>query len=56
VSADGERIVLEYAADRDAAAMLLAKLIEQKIPVAAFAPNAVGLEEAYLRSEVAQVD
>jgi hypothetical protein len=56
VNADGERIVLEYRADRDAAAALLAKLVEQKVPVASFAPNAPGLEEAYLRTEVAQVD
>jgi ABC-2 type transport system ATP-binding protein len=56
VNADGERIVLEYSSSRDDATALLAKLIEQKIPVASFAPNAPGLEEAYLRHEVAQVD
>ena len=56
VNADGERIVLEFHSARDDAAALLAKLIEQKIPVASFAPNAPGLEEAYLRTEVAQVD
>jgi ABC-2 type transport system ATP-binding protein len=53
---DGDRIVLEYGASRDAAAALLARLIEQKLPVAAFTPNAPGLEEAYLRTEIAQVD
>jgi hypothetical protein len=31
-------------------------LIEHRIPVAAFTPNAPGLEEAYLRTEIAQVD
>jgi ABC-2 type transport system ATP-binding protein len=56
VNADGERIVLEYSNGRDDAAALLAKLIEQKVPIASFAPNALGLEEAYLRTEVAQVD
>ena len=56
VNADNERIVLEYLSARDDAAALLAKLIELKIPVASFAPNAPGLEEAYLRTEVAQVD
>ena len=56
VEADGDRVVLEYGATRDAAAELLAKLIDRKIPVAAFTPNAPGLEEAYLRTEIAQVD
>jgi ABC-2 type transport system ATP-binding protein len=56
INADGERVVLEYLSSRDHAAALLATLIEQKIPVAAFSPNAPGLEEAYLRTEVAQVD
>ena len=56
VNVDGERIVLEYSSTRNDAAKLLAKMIEQKIPVASFAPNAPGLEEAYLRTEVAQVD
>ena len=56
LSVDGDRIILEYAASRDAAAQLLARLIEQRIPIAAFSPNAPGLEEAYLRTEIAQVD
>jgi ABC-2 type transport system ATP-binding protein len=56
VSVDGERIVLEYGASRDAAAVLLSQLVERKLPVAAFTPNAPGLEEAYLRTEIAQVD
>jgi hypothetical protein len=53
---DGERIVLEYGASRDAASELLAALVQRRLPVAAFAPNAPGLEEAYLRTEIAQVD
>jgi len=56
IDADGDRIVLEYASARADAAELLQRLIEKSIPVAAFAPNAPGLEEAYLRTEVAQVD
>src|SRR5688500_1090435 len=56
IQADGDRVVLEYGASRDAAAELLAKLVERKIPVAAFGANAPGLEEAYLRTEIAQVD
>jgi ABC-type multidrug transport system ATPase subunit len=56
VQIDGERLVVEYGASRDDAAALLAQLIERSIPVAAFTPNAPGLEEAYLRTEIAQVD
>jgi ABC-2 type transport system ATP-binding protein len=56
IDADGDRVVFEYASTRDDAARLLQELIERKLPVAAFAPNAVGLEEAYLRTEIAQVD
>jgi len=55
-SCDGQRVTLEYSSERDDAAKLLAQLIKMEFPVASFAPNAVGLEEAYLRSEVAQVD
>jgi ABC-2 type transport system ATP-binding protein len=56
IEADGDRIVLEYGASRDDAAALLAQLIERKLPVSAFTANAPGLEEAYLRTEIAQVD
>src|SRR5687768_14134838 len=56
IDADGDRVVLEYGATRDDAAVLLARLVERKVPVAAFSPNAPGLEEAYLRTEIAQVD
>jgi ABC-2 type transport system ATP-binding protein len=53
---NGERITLEYGSSRADAAELLARLIELKLPVAAFTANAPGLEEAYLRTDVAQVD
>jgi ABC-2 type transport system ATP-binding protein len=56
VDGDGERITLEYGSSRDDAALLLARLIELKLPVAAFTANAPGLEEAYLQTDVAQVD
>jgi ABC-2 type transport system ATP-binding protein len=56
VNADGDRIVIEYSSSTDAAAELLAKLVARKLPIAAFSPNAAGLEEAYLRTEIAQVD
>jgi ABC-2 type transport system ATP-binding protein len=56
VAIDGDRITLEYDSGRDEAALLLGKLVAMKLPIASFAPNALGLEEAYLRTEVAQVD
>jgi ABC-2 type transport system ATP-binding protein len=56
VQVENERVVFEYAADRASAARLLADLIARGIPVASFAPNMPGLEEAYLRSGIGQVD
>ena len=56
VQVDRERITLEYANDRDAAVLLLAKLVEMKLPVASFTANPVDLEEAYLRVGIEQVD
>src|SRR4051812_8016445 len=47
---DTDRISLEYATDRSAAAELLAALMARKLPVASFTANAPGLEEAYLRT------
>ena len=56
VRVERDRVVLEYGSDRDEAAALLAQLVARGLPVASFAPNAPGLEEAYLRSGIAQVD
>jgi len=56
VQAERDRAVFEYAAGRDAAAALLADLVARGLPIASFAPNPAGLEEAYLRSGIAQVD
>lgn len=56
VQVDRERVTLEFYSDREEAAGLLAKLIEQKVPVASFSANAIGLEEAYLRTGIKQVD
>jgi ABC-2 type transport system ATP-binding protein len=53
---DTTKLTFEYGSSADDAAELLAKLVERKVPVAAFTPDAPGLEEAYLRAEVAQVD
>jgi ABC-2 type transport system ATP-binding protein len=56
VAAENQRVVFEYAADKESAAALLADLIGRGIPVASFVPNTPGLEEAYLRSGIGQVD
>ena len=51
-----DRASFEYASDRAAAAALLAELITRQVPVASFVPHAPGLEEAYLRIGIRQVD
>ncbi len=56
LNVDGDRIALEFSSSPDSAAKLLAELVAKKLPVASFSPNAAGLEEAYLRTEIAQVD
>jgi ABC-2 type transport system ATP-binding protein len=53
---DRERVTIEFSTDREAAAALLRKLIAMDLPIASFAPHAPGLEEAYLRTGIAQVD
>ena len=56
VRIDGDRLTLEFARDRAAAADTLRKLIESGLPVAEFRPLQQDLEQAYLRSGIAQVD
>jgi ABC-2 type transport system ATP-binding protein len=56
IRTDTASVSFEFGAGADEAAELLAKLVEQKVPVAAFAPESLGLEEAYMRADVAQVD
>ena len=53
---DRDRVTLEYGSEREAAARLLAELVRREVPVASFSPNAPGLEEAYLRTGIRQVD
>jgi len=50
------QVILEYDSQPDAAAALLRQLIQKDLPIASFSPNAPGLEEAYLRSGIKQVD
>lgn len=56
VEVDRDRLTLEYSSGRQDAAALLADLVVRQVPVAAFSPNAPGLEEAYLRTGIRQVD
>ena len=56
VQVENERITLEFDSDRSRAATLLAELVKRELPVASFSANAAGLEEAYLRTGIRQVD
>ena len=56
VEIDNQHVVFEYLTGADHAAVLLAELVKQEIPIASFAPHTAGLEEAYLRAGIAQVD
>jgi ABC-2 type transport system ATP-binding protein len=51
-----DRVSLEYDADPRSAAELLASLVRNGVPVSAFGKQASGLEQAYLRSGIGQVD
>jgi ABC-2 type transport system ATP-binding protein len=56
VQIERDRIVLEYGADKEAAAKLLAMLVAARVPVAGFTAMKADLEEAYLRAGIGQVD
>jgi ABC-2 type transport system ATP-binding protein len=56
VQLDRDRVTFEFASARDEAAELLAKLVNRRVPVASFVPHRPGLEEAYLRIGIEQVD
>jgi ABC-2 type transport system ATP-binding protein len=56
VQVDNDRVTIEFFIERDRAANLLRELITQRIPVASFAASTHGLEEAYLRTGIRQVD
>jgi hypothetical protein len=56
VTVDRDQVVMEYPSDRDLAAGLLKQLMAAEIPVASFAPVTSGLEEAYLKAGIRQVD
>ena len=56
VEVDNQRVQFEFYSAPEQAAELLASLIARKIPVASFSTNTSGLEEAYLRAGIQQVD
>jgi len=56
IQAERDRASFEYVSERDAAAALLAMLVGKQMPVASFVPHAPGLEQAYLRIGIEQVD
>jgi ABC-2 type transport system ATP-binding protein len=56
VEIDRQRIILTYSSAKAEAAQLLAHLIGSQLPVASFHAVAHGLEEAYLRTGIKQVE
>ena len=56
VSVDRENIQLAFSSHREQAAELLGRLVNSRLPVAAFAPVSLDLEEAYLQTGLQQVD
>jgi ABC-2 type transport system ATP-binding protein len=56
VQAERDRASFEFTSGRAEAAGLLAQLVDKKVPVASFVANGLGLEEAYLRIGIKQVD
>jgi ABC-2 type transport system ATP-binding protein len=56
VRVDGDKLTIELPRDKAAAAEALKDLIMAGLPVAEFRPIQVDLEQAYLRSGIAQVD
>lgn len=56
VEIHGRHVSFEFEQDDQAAADLLQTLLERGLPIAAFAPIAHDLEQAYLRTGIRQVD
>ena len=55
-SVDREQVQLTFSSRREHAADLLARLVNSRLPVAAFAPVSLDLEQAYLQTGLQQVD
>jgi ABC-2 type transport system ATP-binding protein len=56
VEEDGRHAAFDYASDAEAASSLLARLVSDGVPVASFTQADSGLEAAYLRAGIKQVD
>ena len=56
VKTERDRATFEYLSYRAAAARLLATLVNNNVPVASFTADAPGIEQAYLRAGIGQVD
>lgn len=56
VQIDDDRVTFSYSSHREQASELLAELVRQRVPIAAFTPNRPDLEEAYLKTGIEQVD
>lgn len=56
IQVDRLQVTLEYWAPRERSAELLKALMAREVPVAGFSANPAGLEEAYLRAGIRQVD
>ena len=56
LQASEERAIVGFGAGRESGAALLSELLARKLQVCAFTPEAIGLEDAYIRSGVQQVD
>jgi len=53
---EGLRVRFRYSTDASAAATLLGDLVKRGLPIAAFAPDATGLEDIYMKAGVGQVE
>lgn len=56
VRVENSRVTLDCGSEPADAYRLLRELVKRDVPVVSFAPDAPGLEEAYLRTGVGQVD
>jgi ABC-2 type transport system ATP-binding protein len=56
LATDGNWLMFDYSSDPARAARLLARLVADELPVAAFSPLASSLEQAYLQANVRQVE
>lgn len=56
IQCDRDRVTFEFHSSREQAAALLATMVSRRAQVASFMPHVAGLEEAYLRIGIKQVD